>query len=66
MDFSELPDETLLRLPDVKRLTGWKRTSIFNKVKDGSFPKPLHLGVRARAWRWGDIRAYLRRIAGDK
>lgn len=39
-----------LRLPDVKRAVGLGRTSIYEKIKAGDFPKPYPLGARAVAW----------------
>lgn len=42
--------QTLLRLPKVEAATGYKRSTIYKKIKDGTFPPPIALGARARAW----------------
>ena len=34
----------LIRLPEVLSRTGYGRTSIYRKMKDGSFPKSVKLG----------------------
>lgn len=41
---------TILRLPDVKNRTGLSRSTIYLRVNDGSFPKPISLGGRAVGW----------------
>lgn len=40
----------LIRLPDVERATGLKRTAIYTRVKRGQFPAPVPIGGRAVAW----------------
>ncbi len=44
-----------LRLPAVKHAVGYGRTSIYQKIKSGEFPKPYSLGARAVAWLEEDI-----------
>ncbi len=34
-----------LRLPHVIEKTGWRRSTIYKKIKDGEFPKPKKDGV---------------------
>ena len=38
------PQKRLIRLPEVMNRTGYGRTSIYRKMKDGSFPKSVKLG----------------------
>jgi prophage regulatory protein len=40
----------LIRLPEVERLIGLKKSSIYAGVAAGTFPPPIKLGVRAIAW----------------
>jgi prophage regulatory protein len=40
----------MLLLPAVEDKSGYKRTSIYNKVKEGTFPAPVKLGPRRIAW----------------
>jgi len=51
----ELFRERLIRRPEVEKLTGLKKSSIYMKSKDGTFPKPLKIGPKAVAWRLGSI-----------
>ena len=42
--------QALLRFPDVINRTGLKRSSIYTRLKEGTFPKPIKIGERAIAW----------------
>lgn len=46
---------SLLRLPEVSRRTGLSRSSIYDRVKRGSFPAPIRLDHRLSAWVSADI-----------
>ena len=64
---TESPDR-LLRLAEVLTLTALARSSIYRKMRKGSFPEPLKVGVRAVRWRRSDIQAWLAdcpRATGD-
>lgn len=54
-----IDDIRILRLPEVKRITGLGRTSIYQMMKDGIFPRSISLGSRAIGWKFGDIREWL-------
>ena len=41
---------TLLRLPEVCRRTGKKRSTIYSDIAAGTFPAPIKIGARASAW----------------
>ena len=47
----------LLRMNDVIAAIGMKRSWIYQKTKDGEFPKPIKLSDRAIAWYASDIDA---------
>ena len=40
----------IIRRPEVERRTGKSRSSIYEKMAKGKFPKPVHLGPRAVGW----------------
>jgi len=48
-----------LRLPDVLERTGYKRTTIYEMIKAGNFPAPVHLGPRAVAWVESEVEAWM-------
>ena len=63
MDTKQLhpPSATLrlLRLPSVEQMTGLSKWEIYKRIKEGSFPKPLKLGVRAVAWPEPEIQKWI-------
>lgn len=52
---------TILRLPAVKTRTGLSRSTIYLRISQGTFPKPVSLGVRAVGWVEADIQEWLQR-----
>ena len=49
----------IIRLPEVIKMTGLRRTSILSFAKDGSFPKPFKIGVKAVGWLESDINNWI-------
>ena len=43
------PDR-LLRLPEVERLTGLRRSAIYEQMQRGIFPRSVKVGPRAATW----------------
>jgi prophage regulatory protein len=39
-----------IRLPEVKKMTGLGKTTLYEMIKDGAFPAPVKIGGRAVAW----------------
>jgi prophage regulatory protein len=57
----------ILRLPAVKTRTGLSRSTIYLRVSEGSFPKPVGLGGRAVGWVEEEIDDWLaERIAASR
>jgi prophage regulatory protein len=50
---------TIRRLPHVKSRTGLSRSSIYLRIAQGSFPKPISLGGRAVGWLESDIEEWI-------
>jgi len=56
---------SILRLPDVKASTGLSRSTIYLRITQGVFPKPVSLGGRAVGWPAHEVAALnAGRIAG--
>lgn len=56
---------SILRLPEVKSHTGLSRSTIYLRIKEGTFPPPISLGARAVGWPSNEIDALNRaRISG--
>jgi prophage regulatory protein len=52
---------TIVRLPDVKRSTGLSRSTIYLRIAQGIFPKPVSMGGHAVGWLEADIQQWLQR-----
>ncbi|SUX28441.1 helix-turn-helix transcriptional regulator [Chromobacterium vaccinii] len=49
----------MLRLPDVMKVTGLSRSSLYALIKQGQFPRQIQLGPRAVAWLSSDVESWL-------
>ena len=45
-----VPRDRLIRLPDVEGATGCEKSTIYELMKVGRFPKPVRLSARHVAW----------------
>jgi len=55
----------ILRLPTVKAETGLARSTLYARIADGLWPKPVSLGPRAVGWPSSEVAAInAARIAG--
>ncbi len=56
---TSLKEIAILRLPEVMGLVGLGRTTIYEMMAKGDFPRSVSLGRRAIGWISCDIRAWL-------
>jgi prophage regulatory protein len=49
----------LIRLPEVLKMTGLSRSSVYRRVDAGTFPKAVALGGRSVAWVEEEIKAWI-------
>lgn len=45
-----VPRDRLIRLPEVEEITGCKKSTIYQFMRAGTFPKPVRLNVRTVGW----------------
>jgi prophage regulatory protein len=55
---------SLLRLKQVLKIIPVSKTTWWDGVKAGRFPKPIKLGPRTTCWRASDIFALVAKLAG--
>ena len=48
-------EPAILRRPQVQRRTGLSRSTLYQYMKDGEFPKAIALGPRSVGWLESDI-----------
>ena len=59
-----MSSDRVIRLPEVMKLTGLGKTSIYRLLDEKRFPAQKKIpGVRAAAWMASDVEAYLAQIA---
>lgn len=49
----------LLKLPEVSRLTGVPRSSVYWRISKGEFPAPIKIGERSSAWPSDEIEKWI-------
>ena len=55
----------ILRLPAIQLESGYSRSTIYLRISQGLWPRPVHLGARAVGWPASEIEALnTARIAG--
>jgi prophage regulatory protein len=55
---SNFDEVTFLRLPEVKKITGLSKSSLYALIQEKSFPAPVRLGARTVAWVRSEIRQW--------
>lgn len=53
------PKHRIMRLPEVKTITGLSRSTIYFRIALGTFPKQIPLGGRAVGWLEAEIQNWL-------
>lgn len=57
--------QTILRLPAVKAQSGLSRSTVYLRISQGLWPRPVSLGARAVGWPASEVAAVnAARIAG--
>jgi prophage regulatory protein len=50
----------IMRLNDVRKVTGLSRSTIYSFIRDNKFPAPIKLGQRAVGWSESSVIEWLR------
>jgi len=56
-----VPHPRLLRRPEVEHLTGLSKSSLYERMARGEFPRPIKLGYRTALWPEAAIHAWIER-----
>lgn len=54
-----LMPETMLRLPQVQQRVPLSRSEIYQRIKEGQFPKQIRLSHKVALWKESDIDAWI-------
>jgi predicted DNA-binding transcriptional regulator AlpA len=60
---NDIPETGFLRLPQVLSVIPLGKTSWWEGVRSGRFPKPVKLSARCTAWRAEDIRQLIKALS---
>ena len=60
------PPIRFLRLPEVQARTGLSRSTIYVRVEQGTFPRPVSLGSRAVGWIEAEVEAWMRQRVAER
>ena len=52
--------ETFLRLPAVKKRTGFESSQIYKLIMQGQFPKQIYLGPQSVAWLESEVTDWMK------
>lgn len=51
--------EILLKIEEVKYMTGLSKSSIYLKIQESSFPKNVSVGLRAKRWKLSEVQQWI-------
>ena len=57
---------TILRRKQVQNRTGLSRSTIYLRIQEGTFPKPIHLGVRSVGWLENEVNEWISERVADR
>ena len=60
------PFTGFIRTPQMLLLLGVGKTTLWEGIKDGRFPKPTKLGPRINVWRAAEVYAFLDSLGRDE
>ncbi len=59
MQTAKRASDRLLRLPEVERLTGLRRSAIYEQMRGGIFPRSVKTGQRTAAWPESAVQSWI-------
>lgn len=59
MQMAKRASDRLLRLPEVERLTGLRRSAIYEQMRRGIFPRSVKTGQRTAAWPESTVQSWI-------
>lgn len=65
MPQTHTPD-TLLRLPDVESIVGYKKSKIYNLMAENKFPHPVRLGKLSVRWKSSEISSWIDSLSSSQ
>jgi len=62
ISFDDLPDSSFIRLNQLiaTAVIPFSAATAWRRVREGTFPQPVHVSPKVTAWRVGEIRQWLK------
>lgn len=57
-------NDRIIRLPEVLKKIGLKKSAVYNMIKAGEFPAQIKLGKHASGWLEADVQNWILKRAG--
>ena len=61
----EFAPDRLIRLPEVMARVGLRRTAIYQRMREGRFPRSRSLGPRCTVWVEAEIEGWIKEVTRD-
>lgn len=58
MNGSPLELDRIIRLPELIRITGLSRPTLYRMIAKGRFPAPFELSINSKGWKASQIRTW--------
>lgn len=58
----KIADDALLKIDEVAAATSLSAPTIYRRLRDGTFPAPIHLSKRCTRWRAGTVRRWVQEL----
>lgn len=62
---NEIAGKRLIRVPEVLSRVGFSRTTLYERIKAGSFPDRVKIGLRSVAFVESDIDAWIEKVIAE-
>lgn len=62
---NEIAGERLIRVPEVLSRVGFSRTTLYERIKEGSFPDRVKIGLRSVAFVESEIDAWIEKMIAE-
>ncbi|BCD62649.1 hypothetical protein NitYY0826_C1531 [Nitratiruptor sp. YY08-26] len=56
--------DRLIDIKEVSSLIGMKKPTIYKYIRDGKFPKPIKIGIRASRWSFNEVMQWIEERKG--
>ena len=63
---TDIQELRLIKLEEVKGITGLGKTTIYGLIAKGEFPRPKQVAERRVAWRESEVKAWLEEIPATR